>query len=232
MARTVNEQEYAVKRAEILDVTWRLLYSKGYEQITIKDIIAELKISKGAFYHYFDSKQDLLVGMLDRLRSQGTQIFEQILSEPDIPTSRRLQRFFDAAGRWKVAQKEHILSLLRSWYADENAVVRLHVQESMLEYVGPLLNDVIARGVAEGELNTPFPDLAGGIVIGMLLRLGDTFSSMLLEPGRYHDPLQAAEQMVAAYNDAMERVLGARPGSLHLIDAATTREWFGAGGTL
>jgi AcrR family transcriptional regulator len=232
MARTVNEQEYAVKRAEILDVTWRLLYSKGYEQITIKDIIDELKISKGAFYHYFDSKQGLLEGLLDRLRAEGTQIFDQITGTGDTPTMVRLQRFFDSAGRWKVAQKTQLLAILRSWYSDENAVVRLHVQRSMLTYVGPLLSDLIAQGVREGELNTPCPEIAGGIVLGMLIQLGDAFSSLLLEPGRHPDPLRAAERLVQAYNDALERVLGARPGCLHLIDAQTTREWFVAGGVI
>ncbi len=232
MARTVNEQEYAVKRAEILDVTWRLMYSKGYDQITIKDIIDELKISKGAFYHYFSSKQDLLAALLGRMRGQGERLFNQILQEPDTPTIAKLQHFFDAAGRWKIAQKENILSLLRSWYADENAVVRLHVQESMLEYIGPMLSKLISQGVAEGDLNTPFPDIAGMIVVSMLVRLGDTFSSILLEPAQHPDPLGTTERMVVAYNDAMERVLGAQPGSLHLIDAETTREWFVAGGAL
>ncbi|MEI7771283.1 MAG: TetR/AcrR family transcriptional regulator [Chloroflexales bacterium] len=232
MARTVNAQEYAVKRAEILDVTWRLMYSKGYDQITIKDIIDELKISKGAFYHYFDSKQDLLEALLERLGQESEQIFAQILHEPGLPTLIRLQRYFDSSGRWKVAQKANLLSLLRSWYADENAVVRLKVQTMMLAHIGPLLGQLIARGVAEGELMTTFPDLAGSIVISMLVGLGDAFSRMLLTPAPQPDALQVAERMVMAYNDALERVLGARPGSLHLIDAETTREWFVAGGVV
>jgi AcrR family transcriptional regulator len=232
MARTVNEQEYAVKRAEILDVTWRLMYSKGYEQITIKDIIDELKISKGAFYHYFVSKQDLLEALLERLGQAGEKIFDQIMHEPDQPTIGRLQRYFDSVGRWKVAQKAYLLSLLRGWYADENAVVRVRVQETMLAHNGPLLGQLIAQGVAEGELTTGFPDLAGTIVISLLAGLGDSFARMLLATDPQPDALEVAGHMVAAYNDALERVLGARPGSLHLIDAETTREWFEAGGIL
>ena len=62
MARSVNEKEYAVKRNEILDVAQRFVYTRGYEQMSIQDILDELHISKGAFYHYFDSKQALLEG--------------------------------------------------------------------------------------------------------------------------------------------------------------------------
>ncbi|TMD98834.1 MAG: TetR family transcriptional regulator, partial [Chloroflexi bacterium] len=39
MARIVKEQAYAVKRNEILDVARRLVDTKGYEQMTIQDIL-------------------------------------------------------------------------------------------------------------------------------------------------------------------------------------------------
>lgn len=53
MPRVVKEEEYAVKCNEILDVAQHLVYTKGYQQMSIQDILDELKISKGAFYHYF-----------------------------------------------------------------------------------------------------------------------------------------------------------------------------------
>jgi AcrR family transcriptional regulator len=49
MARTVKEEEYAVKRKEIVDVAQRLVYTKGFDQMSIQDILDELHISKGAF---------------------------------------------------------------------------------------------------------------------------------------------------------------------------------------
>ena len=48
MARIVKEEAYTGKRNVILDVAQRLIYTKGYEQMTIQDILAELQISKGA----------------------------------------------------------------------------------------------------------------------------------------------------------------------------------------
>ena len=54
MPRIVNEVDYAARRKEILDVTRKLVYTKGYEQMSIQDILDSLNISKGAFYHYFE----------------------------------------------------------------------------------------------------------------------------------------------------------------------------------
>ena len=70
MARIVNKEEYEIRRNEILDAAQRVVYTKGYDQMSIQDILAEVKISKGAFYHYFDSKQALLEALIERLVSQ------------------------------------------------------------------------------------------------------------------------------------------------------------------
>src|SRR6476620_9832327 len=128
MARSVNEKEYALKRNQILDVTQRLVYTKGYEQMAIQDILGELRISKGAFYHYFDSKQALLEALIERMQQEAEQLIVPIMQDPHLRTLEKLQRFFDTAARWKTARKTYILGLLRVWYADDNAIVRQKVQ--------------------------------------------------------------------------------------------------------
>ena len=66
MPRTVNVEAHQVRRDAFLDVAQRLIQTKGYEQMSIQDVLDELDTSKGALYHYFDSKQALLDGVVDR----------------------------------------------------------------------------------------------------------------------------------------------------------------------
>jgi AcrR family transcriptional regulator len=66
MARTVNAQIDKVRRDAFLDVAQRFIQTKGYEQMSIQDVLDELDASRGALYHYFDSKRALLDGV--RLR--------------------------------------------------------------------------------------------------------------------------------------------------------------------
>lgn len=47
-------------KAEIVKVAWKLFNEKGYEETTIDEIIAGSNASKGSFYHYFNSKDELL----------------------------------------------------------------------------------------------------------------------------------------------------------------------------
>ena len=67
MARIVKKEAYAARRNEILDATRRLVYTKGYEQMSVQDILDALQISKGAFYHYFGSKGEALDSLIERI---------------------------------------------------------------------------------------------------------------------------------------------------------------------
>lgn len=226
MARKINPKEYQDKRGQILDAAQRLIYTKGYEQLTIQDVLDELKISKGAFYHYFDSKQALLEAIVERYGAEAEQIFRAILDDGQLTTLARLQRFFDAGGRWKSERKEFLLALLRVWYTDDNALVRAHVEATMAARTAPMLTALIEEGARTGELNTPFPDQAGAVVLALLTSAGNSISRLILSDQPRGEAMARAERLTAAYNDAVERVLGAPPGSLHLIDTPHLRGWF------
>ena len=57
MARNKYPEETVKK---ILDVSHRLFREKGYDHTTIQDITDALGMSKGAVYHHFKSKEDIL----------------------------------------------------------------------------------------------------------------------------------------------------------------------------
>jgi hypothetical protein len=56
--------------------------------------------------------------------------------------------------------------------------------------------------------------------------MGDEFAAWLLKEEPPHRALQQAETAIAAFNDALERVLGAPANSIHAMDEAALKEWF------
>ena len=50
----------ATTKARLAESAWKLFYEKGYDNTTIEDIVDDSGTSKGSFYHYFKSKDDLL----------------------------------------------------------------------------------------------------------------------------------------------------------------------------
>src|SRR4051794_41269773 len=69
--RAVNPHKHAARRDEFIEAGQRLIQTRGYEQLSIEDLLAEVGASKGAFYHYFDSKQSLLEAIIERLRAHA-----------------------------------------------------------------------------------------------------------------------------------------------------------------
>jgi AcrR family transcriptional regulator len=228
MARVVKHEERTAKRNEILDVALRLVYSKGYDKMTIQDILDQLEMSKGAFYHYFDSKAEVLEALVERMVTEQVEPHMlAIVQDPHLTAIEKLQRYFDTAVQWKTSQKEFIMELTRVWYSDENALARQKMFNMMVEHVTPLFVEIIQQGVREGIFSTPYPEYVSQVNINLIQGLGDTFARMLLsEEAKNSNALQEAEGLIAAYNDALERILGAPKGSIHLMDLEVLKEWF------
>jgi AcrR family transcriptional regulator len=226
MARVVNKEEYELRRNEILDAAQRLVYTKGYEQMSIQDILAEVHISKGAFYHYFDSKQALLEALIERMAKQVIQFLIPIVQDDKLPAPEKLHRVFDAASRWKTDRKDVMLTLVNVWYADENAILRQKAQAATLPLIAPLLTTIFCQGVKEGTFHTEFPEQISGIVFSLLQNFGDTLVELISQHEITLDTLQLLESLAASHQDAVERILGAVSGSLPLFDTAILREWF------
>ncbi|TME77617.1 MAG: helix-turn-helix transcriptional regulator [Chloroflexi bacterium] len=89
VARTVNATLRTVRRDAFLDVAQRLVQAKGYEAMSIQDVLDELEASKGAFYHYFDSKQALLEAVVERFADVAIAELAPVLSDPKLPALRK-----------------------------------------------------------------------------------------------------------------------------------------------
>jgi TetR/AcrR family transcriptional repressor of nem operon len=230
MARIVNEEEYAARRNEILDVVQQLVYTKGYEQMTIQDILDDLHISKGAFYHYFDSKGALLEALVERMIVVEVEpLLTPVVQDPHLTALEKLNRYFDTAIRWKTANKAFMLELLRVWLGDENAIVRQKLFAMTVRRITPLLADIIRQGVREGVFNTCYPDQVCQVIIYILQGLSDTIIELLLSSEANRDAARIESGITLyteALTDALERILGTPKGSLHLIDPEMLKEWF------
>ena len=225
MARVANEEERAVKRNTILDAAQQLVYTKGYEQMSIQDILTALKISKGAFYHYFSSKQALLDGLVARMLDESEQVLQPIAQDPALTALEKLHRYAAASARWKTSQKSFLVALLRIWYNDRNAILRQKQQAMSLERGTPMVAAIIRQGVAEGVFVTTYPEQSSEILVNLLVGMGEAWARIMLADPPLPDAAPRLERLVAAYTEALERLLGVPPGALKLVDKKTIKAW-------
>jgi AcrR family transcriptional regulator len=225
MVRVVNEAAHAARRNAILDATQRVVETKGYEQMAIADILGELNISSGAFYHYFDSKPALLEALVERMGNQLEQLVLPIIHDSRLSALDKLQRFFATLDHSKLAHKRLVLAFLHIWYGDENAIVRHKLYLARIKRFTPWLTQIIQEGVEEGVFTAPYSDQTARIMVSLLEDLGYATVELLLSAERSSDDLPRLQRIVIATTDALERVLGAPVGCLQQTSHEELSQW-------
>lgn len=221
----------AVRRDEILDSASKLIFSKGFELMTIQDILNDLNIAKGTVYHYFDSKQALLEAFIERIQQETEKPLLPILHDPQRTAVEKLQGFFDVLDSRRAANIVDVVKLSRVWFTDENAIVREKVNQAVVQQRAPLLNQIVRQGIQEGVFTTRYPEQAGEIILSLLHGMGNAHIRQLFELEQNPDAVDGADQVAtthAAYMAAIEQVLGAAPNSLYRIDREMVMTWINA----
>ncbi len=77
-------------RQNLLNAALRLFGERGYHATSLQDVIDAAGCSKGAFYHYFDSKEDLLLLFHDTFIDHLLEFAEGTAKEPGDPLDRLL----------------------------------------------------------------------------------------------------------------------------------------------
>jgi AcrR family transcriptional regulator len=227
MARTRNSQVHAVRRGAFVEAAGRLLAQKGYEALSVQDVLDEVGASKGAFYHYFASKAELVDAVVDRMADDATARLAPILASPELPAGEKLRRLFAGLAQFKAEQKDLVLGILRVWLADDNAIVREKSRRQVGRRLVPWLDVIVAEGIAQGAFNARHPELLSQVLTTLVQGMSELAAELWVQRQLGEISYETVERMFEAYQEGFERIVGARPGSLALIDPPTLRFWFG-----
>jgi AcrR family transcriptional regulator len=227
MARTLNAAVHTVRREAFIDAAQRLMQAKGYEQMSVQDVLDELDASRGAFYHYFDSKEALLEAVVDRMVDGGIAAVSPIVDDPDLSAIRKFEGVFAGIQRFKAEIKPLILAMIAVWISDDNALVREKFRRTALMRMLPLLSAIVRQGNEEGLFKTGSPDDVARVLLWLMHGFSDQATELFLARQANTVAFEDIERVVAANTGAFERILGIPAGSLTLIDEPTLRLWFG-----
>ncbi|HKF78659.1 MAG TPA: hypothetical protein VKF59_21145, partial [Candidatus Dormibacteraeota bacterium] len=92
---------------------------------------------------------------------------------------------------------------------------------------GPLLATIIAQGRAEGEFHVSSPDDSARVLVSLIHGAQDLAGELFFAREAGTVTFETVQARLAAYTDAFERILGAQPGSLEIVDDSVLRQWFG-----
>jgi tetracycline repressor-like protein len=161
----------------------------------------------------------------DTIGQVGEQLGFPIGHDPTLGALDKLLRYFAAVDHWKLEHQRLILEFLRVWYDDENAIVLRKLYRAGVKRSVPWLSHIIQQGVAEGVFTTTYPDQAARIIIALRNDFGDAIIELLLSEDRELPDVPQIAQMVEATAEALERVLGVKPGCVQDARREALSQW-------
>lgn len=227
MARTVNPEVHAVRRETFVDAAQRLMQVDGYARMSLQDVLDATGASRGAFYHYFGSKEALLEAVIDRMADGVLLTARPVLDDPAIAAPEKLRRLFGDIARFKAERRDLVLAFIEVWLSDDNAIVRERFRRRVVPLLAPLFEDIIRQGALEGSFNVEHPAETARVLVSLILGAQETATELYAARVANTATFEEVSRTLGAFNDAFDRVLGAGPGSTPLGDEAILREWYG-----
>jgi AcrR family transcriptional regulator len=215
-----------VRRRELINCAQNLFYTKGYENTSVRDIVNEVGVAKGTFYYYFDSKLAILEATVEELVDQSLALMEEIVDDKSLSATQKWVLTAQVINNWKTERKEELLAISRALQKEENSLLLFKLQKKGVQLFAPEFARIIAQGIEEGIFDVEFVEEAAEFTMAIQLVMSDTFIDIILNPECHDDPLATAQRKVAAMQYSIERILGATPDSLPLIDTQSLSAWF------
>ena len=133
---------------KILDVSMKLFLEKGYEETTILDIVGELGgLARGAFYHHFKSKEEVLDALSDRMFLEHNP-FEEVRKEKGLSGLEKLKKIIkmQAQNQDQLDLNQMSVPLLK------NPKILADYMESNLRIVTPFFEELFLEGIQDGSI--------------------------------------------------------------------------------
>ncbi len=138
-------------RDTIITTAARLFSTNGYENTSIQEIIDSVGVSKGAFYHYFKSKSDILESIASSYVEQGLELTESTLKDASVSGIQKLNHVFVVLQQFKSQRQDTRAVVHRALDGDQNLKMEKLITRQLRARLVPLLASVLDEAYALGE---------------------------------------------------------------------------------
>ena len=147
----------------ILDVAMKMFSEKGYDNTSLQDIINETNLSKGAIYHHFGSKEEILQAVFQRIGSENTAIFAQIRDNKNLNGIEKLRVIFKTA---VLHSNQSILLTVSPSLLNNSQFLAMQI-EQIYQIVAPqFIEPVLEQGIKDKSIKVKNPhEVAEAIMI-------------------------------------------------------------------
>ena len=209
-------QKGDLRKQQILASAEKLFLQRGFEKTSIQDVLDSMKLSKGGFYHHFESKGALLE-CICRQRTEDALKAKLAQLPFDATAVGRINTLYASCGLFAINDALFTAMLVKAACKSDGASLRAAMLATTDDAILPLLTDAVEKGSASGELH---PYESADIAARLLLHLG----AGLFEDAAFAitenkpNAMDTVLDCLTGYRKAAEILLGAPYASIALAD--------------
>lgn len=139
-------------RSRIVSAAWQLFYENGYSKTTVDDIIALSGTSKGSFYYYFNTKDELLNSLSDIL----DEYYEELEEKMDPHMNNYDKLLYINVMTHSMMEEKINIELLASLYSTQLVTVGDNSLMNQNRKYYQLITKIVEEGQQKGEISKEF----------------------------------------------------------------------------
>ena len=144
------------RKNEILDAAEELFAAKGYDATSTGDILERVGIARGTLYYHFQSKEEILDALIERINQSLIAKAKKIAGDQNIPIVERIIR---AIASMNLEEEKSSIGheVLEQVHKPQNALMHQKMQQGLLDGVVPVISSLVEEGNEQGIFHAEYP---------------------------------------------------------------------------
>lgn len=148
-----NDSKQTIEK--ILTVSATLFSEKGFDKTSIQDIVDSIGMSRGAIFHHFKSKEDILDAVIERQLNYTYEMLEQLVNSIDAVNSR--ERLIKILETLTSDKNVHAIDRIVNTQIKNPQFVIQRIQAGVNKEA-LIFRGIIEQGIADESIETEYPN--------------------------------------------------------------------------
>jgi AcrR family transcriptional regulator len=206
-----------IQKERIISVALDLFAEKGYDLTPVQRIIDEAGISKGAFYHYFKSKEDIIIELVSARVSDMVDMVKGFTEDNTMNAASKLLQIFRDAQQYRQERADENKKLFRLMSGDANLLFRERLLEISVRRISPVYAEILMQGNRDGSIRTPYPEEAAEFILRFTSIYRNKIYDIYLNGGENKESVKSRIRSIALFMQyTIEKTLGLKDDSFDI----------------
>lgn len=155
-----QEEKSLVARKKIISAATKLFSEKGYDETTMQDIMTLSGLSKGAIYHYFKSKQEILDYISNYEKELVSNYLRELVDNKELTAKEKIEKVINY-----LSANETLPELTKEKWAEKIPFALLNTLKNTLNVLAEYITKIIEQGNDNKEFNCIYPKEIAGVLV-------------------------------------------------------------------